>query len=167
MVDRGTGRTHRAEAGQRRGQTRPLAESEDGEVRPPRSPLGLVHADPVQPRMQRSGELARRVVHVVEDEHPDARGLAVVSFVELDRPRFVSRGFELGPDRLDIGSGPRSEEGEGEMEILARHEPMAPRRKERLPGDEPVEHVSGQREGAEEPNGVTSPDASSGVHTRS
>ena len=71
-------------------------------MRQPRPSLRLVHADPLEPRVHRSGELARRIVHVVEDEHPDARGLAVPALVEHDRSRRGSGGFELGPDRLDV-----------------------------------------------------------------
>jgi hypothetical protein len=151
MVDGGTGRTDRAETGQWRQEARPLTEPDHGEVREPRPLFGLVHAEPVKSLVNLAGEFRRCPFVVVEDEHPDAARLAVAVLAEHDRPCGGCGGLQLSPDRLDVARGPGAEEGQGDVEVVARNEPMLAGRKERLPGDEAPDHVLGQGKSAKEP----------------
>ena len=106
MVDSGSGRTERAEAGELRSEPRPLAESDDGEVRQPRPLLGLVHAEPVQTLVKPAGQLTRRTTVVVEDEHSDAARLTVTPLAEVVRRRPGRGRLQLRPDRLDVACRP-------------------------------------------------------------
>jgi hypothetical protein len=164
MVDSCTGRTDRAEAGQRRTEPWPLPEPDDREVRQPRTPLGLVHAEPLEPVVEVTRQLSSGTVLVIEDEHPDAARLSIAAFAEGDRSRPGCGRFELGPDRLDLMGRPRAEEGERDVEVVAPDGPIRTGRQARLPGDEAVEHVFGQGESAEEPDRVIALDATSRIH---
>jgi hypothetical protein len=164
MVDSGTGRTDRAEAGGRRSEPRPPSEPDDREVRQPRPPLRLVHAEPVEPVVEITRQLSSGTVLVVEHEHPDAARLPVAAFAKDDRPRPGCGRFELGPNRLDLVERPRAEEGERDVEVLAPDGSIRTGRQEPLPGDEAVEHVLGQGESAEEPDRVIALDATSRIH---
>src|SRR5439155_3687516 len=84
MVDSGPGRTDRPELGRLRGKAGSLPKPDDREVREPRPPLRLVHAEPLEAGVQASGETPRRAALVVEDEHPDAPCLAVAARTEDD-----------------------------------------------------------------------------------
>ena len=166
MVDSGTGRTDRAEAGQRRTEPWPLPEPDDREVRQPRTPLRLVHAEPVEPVVEVTRQFSSGTVLVVEDDHPDAARLSIAAFAEDDRSRLGCGRFELGPDRLDVVGRPRAEEGERDVEVVAPDGSMRTGRKARLPLDKTVEHVLGQGESAEEPDRVTALDATRRIHAR-
>src|SRR5213592_434818 len=166
MVDSGTGRTDRAEPGQRWSESRPLAEPDDREMRQPRTTLRLVDPEPAEALVEVTCQLPGGAVLVVEDDHPDAARLAIAALAEHDRPRSGCGCFELGPDRLDLARRPRAEEGQGDVEVGARDGSMGAGRKAGLPGDEAVEHVVGQGESAEEPDRVIALDATSGTHAR-
>jgi hypothetical protein len=164
MVDSGTGRTDGAETGQRRSEPRPLSEPDDREVRQPRTPLGFVHAEPMEPPVEVTRQLSRRTVLVVEHEHPDGARFSVAAFAKDDRSRPGCGRFELGLDLLDLAGRPRAEEGERDVEVVAPDGPIRTGRQARLPGDEAVEHVFGQGESAEEPDRVIALDATSRIH---
>jgi hypothetical protein len=166
MVDSGTGRSDRPEVGQRRCEARTLAEPDDREVRQPRTPLGLVDAEPMEPALEVTRELPCGIVLVVEDEHPDAPRLPIAALAEQDRARSGCCCLELGPDPIDLAGRARSEKGKRDVQVVASDRSIRAGRKSRLPGDEAIEAVLGQREGAKEPHRVIAPDATSGSHAR-
>jgi hypothetical protein len=143
MIESGIGRTERAELGERRPEPRALPEADDGEMRKPRPLLSLVQAEPFEPRVEILRQRSRRTVLVVEDEHPDAPGLAVPGDGEASLSRGPGRLPEGARDRRDIGGGPPPEEGQRDVEIGADDSPYAPAFRELapLPLDEAVEDV--------------------------
>src|SRR5947209_20091991 len=102
MIESGTGRTERAQAGKRRSEAwRPL-EAQHGEVRKPRPLLPLVDPEPLQALVQVARQGRRSALLVVEDEHAHAARLAVAAGSEDDL-RSGGGGLPQGPrDRVDL-----------------------------------------------------------------
>src|SRR5438128_8545102 len=169
MIESGVGRTERAELGERRGEPRALAEPDDGEVRKPAAALPLVHAQPLEPPVEVVGERDRPSALVVEDEHADAPRLAVAGDGESGAPGGRGRLPELAGDRGDIRGGSAPEEGQGDVEVRPDDaaDAVSFGKRPAAPGDEAVEDVVGETQGAEEPDRRIAPHATDRIHTRS
>src|SRR5581483_4004421 len=166
MVDRGPGRTDRAEPGERRGEPLTLAEPHDREVRQPGPRLRLVDPEAREALVHLAGEPGGGTVLVAEDDHPAAPGLAVAELVQDDRPRAPGRGGQLPGDRVPLGRRPRAETRHRDMEARPPNHPVPARGKRFLPRHQPVDRLPGKRERAEEPLRAISGDATSRIHTR-
>src|SRR5918912_1443921 len=153
MIESGVGRTERPELRQRRGESRPVAEADDGEVRKPRPLLALVDAELLEPQMEGVRHGRRPVFLVGEDEHPDAAGLAVAGYVEAGRSRCRGRLPKCSCDRRHLRRRPPPEEGERDVEVRPDDPPHASPLGKLAPSplDEAVEDVVGKAQGAEEP----------------
>ena len=75
--------------------------------------------------MQAGGERPGLAREVTERDHPDAPGLAPRAGLEGDRPRGGDRLAERGHDRGQLGARAVTEEGERDVEHLARKQPAA------------------------------------------
>src|SRR5205085_4871800 len=113
--------TDLAEVKQRGVQPGHAAETEQGDVREPRSLLAPVHPEPLEAGEDVESEAPGVTAHVVEDEHADAAGLAVAAQIEPDRACGGSGGAQLTPDRLGLFGGTAAEERDRGVEIVARH----------------------------------------------
>ncbi|HYZ77295.1 MAG TPA: hypothetical protein VE596_07955 [Gaiellaceae bacterium] len=86
-------------------------------MRKPRSLLGLVHPEPLEPPVEvlRQGRRAR--LFVVEDEHSDAAGLSVASHLEACRSRLCGRLSKGFCDGRHLRSRPPPEESQRDVEV--------------------------------------------------
>lgn len=84
--------------------------------------------------------------------------LPVAAHAELDFPGLGSSGPQLFGDALAVGSRPVPEEGERDVQVFARHD-SARAELCRLPFGKAVERVVAQLQRAEEPESVTTGDA--------
>src|SRR5438105_2693968 len=171
MVESGVGRTERSEVGERRGEPRALPEPDDGEVREPRPPVALVHAQPLEPLVEVARERGGAAVLVVEHEHADAPRLAVPHDGEASglggRGGFAQRTR----DRRSLLARPATEERQRDVEVRADDaadaDPSPLRKRASAPRDEPVQDVVRKTKGAEEPERRIAPHATGRIHTRS
>src|SRR6185503_1396692 len=76
-VDSRIGRTHRAEALERRLQAGAFPEARDGDVRQPCPPLAPVDAEPLEALAEVVRDHGRRTAVVLVDDHPDVPRLVV------------------------------------------------------------------------------------------
>src|SRR5439155_3144271 len=150
MIESGVGRTEGPEGRKRRREAWRPPEPQDGEVREPATLLGLVHAEPPEALVQVAREVAGRVALVVEDEHPDASGLAVADRLEADGSGGRGGGSQLCGDRLDLLARTVAQEGERDVRMLVRDE-AAVGQAAALPAGENLGDVAGKAETAEEP----------------
>src|SRR5438132_3612329 len=161
MIESGTGRTERAQAGKRRSEAwRPL-EAQHGDVRTPRPLLPLVDSEPLQTLVQVARQGRRPALLVVEDQHADAARLAVAMGREDD---LRSRGGRLPQgtrDRVDLFRRSMAEEGERDVQMVAAECPSLGGQILALPADERFDCLVRQSERTEEPEPFTALDASS------
>jgi hypothetical protein len=128
-------------------------------VRKPRAFLALVDAEGLETVEKTAGEVPALACRVVEHEHRDATGLAITAWREDDLAGVPGGCPECGRDRGELGSGSVPEEGERDVEMLARHDP-AVAELPGLPGLDPVEDVVGQTKTAEEAKALIALDVS-------
>src|SRR5207248_8882101 len=114
-----------------------------GEVREPATLLRLVHAEQPEPLMQVAREVAGRIALVVEDEHPDASGLAVAHRLEADRSGGRGGGSQLPGDRFDLLARTVAQERDRDMQVLARDD-AALGQIVALPAGEDIGDVAGE-----------------------
>src|SRR5262249_36031627 len=145
-VSSSLGRHHGPQLRQRRAREAwSLLEAAHGDVREPAVALGLAEQVALQPERQPLRALVPR-----EDEHGDAACLAIPPELERRRRRLRAaagqRVDDLGHPRLGLAA----EEGEGEVEVVARDGPPS-RAEAGLPGCDRVGGLAGEPEPAEEP----------------
>src|SRR5438132_12698613 len=112
MHNSGIGQLHSAELRDRRVEPRLLAEANDGDVRKPRTPLGLVDAELVEPAVNILRDPRRLSAFVPADEHADGARLAVSRRNEHRRLGADSRLAQRTGDRLELASRARPEKRE-------------------------------------------------------
>src|ERR1044071_5687266 len=95
-----------------RGESCPLLEAENRDVRQPGPGLAAVDAEPLEAPLEVVGEPPGSAVAVVAHEHPDALRLAVVNRAELERRGGRRRAAERLPDHGHLRRGSRAEERE-------------------------------------------------------
>ena len=112
--------------------------------------FGLVDAETVEALVQVAGQSGGLPALVVQGEHPDAAGLAVARHLEDDGPRGCGGRAEHAEDVGNAVGRCGAEDGEREMEVLARHD--APGGDVLvLPAHDVVHDVVGKAQRAEEP----------------
>lgn len=111
-------------------------------MRKPRTLLALVDAESLETAEEPLGEPTGFPSCVVENEHPDAPRLAIAPRRKRDLTRFTGGASEGGSDRGQLGRRAPSEEGERDVEMLARNDPAVAKIRG-LPGRDAVEDVRG------------------------
>jgi len=167
MVDSGFGRTDLAQIGERRPQSGRAPEAHDREVWKPWTLLPLVHAERLQPLVEIGSQRGRAPVLVVEDEHPNASGLAIHADGETRRNRARARVPQAAPDRVDLDGGTVTEKGEGDVNVAGSDDTdvAGVREDVALPVREALAGVLGKAKADEEPQSVTAGDATTGCAT--
>src|SRR5581483_10335372 len=132
-----------------------------------RSPLRLVDAEPVEAAREIVCQRGGSAVLVVEDEHPDAAGLAIAASGERDRTGRSSRRLQLASDRVELERGAGAEEGERDVQVGRRHRAEVAVRQPSLPRDDAPDGVVRERERAEKANAGIALDATSARHPSS
>jgi len=145
-------------------QSRTVAEAHGGEVQQPPSALAPVHAKCFQARLKVVSERCRCTGGVAEHEHPHTLRLAVPVDRELDRGGFPGGGLQSRDDAFELTSGPGAEKGQGDVQVLARHDTQhllvcRLAQLELLPGDDGVEDVRREPEGEKETKPFIAPHA--------
>jgi hypothetical protein len=112
---------------------------------PPVDPERLEAAE--QLVRQRSGPL----LEIVEDEHPDTPRLSVALHAGHGPPGPACGLAQSPHDGLEVLGRPGAEEGQGDVQVLARDDPPTARELPSLPGDELLDRLVGQAERTEEP----------------
>ena len=128
----------------------------------PRSRLGLVDAEPIQPLMKAGRQPGPTAARVLEDEHADGAGFAVAHRVEHERRGLASGLAQCPENALEVRARPRAEEGEGDMEAL---DGAASGQVLLSPVDQSVDNRVGELEGEEEPEPFIPADGSGSAHT--
>jgi hypothetical protein len=119
-------------------------------VRQPGPIFAAVDAEALQPSLDVPGEPSRAAPLIFEDEHADASRLAIPRGRETNFGRPAGSIAQRTGDRLDLSRRPVPEEGEGDMQVFARHHTHA-RQLLALPVADLVEDVVGQAQREEEP----------------
>ena len=163
MVDRRIGRTESPEIGHRRLESRRRAEAQDRDMWKPRSLLPLVHAELLQPLGEARCQAPALACLVLQDDHADAPSLAVALWGEDDFAGRSSRIPKSAGDSLELRGGPGAEEGERDVEMLARDDSPAAK-VFGLPTAEGVQHGIREPKGTEETQAVTAPDGTGRAH---
>src|SRR5262249_50280815 len=167
MVRSRIGRPHlAAEIGQGRLQPRPLTKANHRDVWEPRPPLALVDAEPLQALMEIVRQGARTTARVAQGEHADAPGLAIALRHEPDWPRTCGGIPQRLEDGLQLGHRTVTEEGEREVQVVARND-SAVAEVLLLPAGQRLEHRLGETEGTEQARALTTLQASGEFHTSS
>src|SRR5581483_3554841 len=89
-------------------------------MRQPRPALAPVDGERLQARLDVVRERRRECALVVEDEHPDAARLAVALEAEPQAARTRGGVAQRADDRLQLPCRPVAEEGERDVQVLAR-----------------------------------------------
>ena len=128
-------------------------------MREPRALLALVDAEGFESVEEAAGEVTTLACRVVEDEHRDAPGFAIAARREHDLARVPCGCPECGRNCGKLDGGSMAEEGERDVEMLARDDPAVAELLS-LPGFDPVEDVVGKTKAAEETKALIALDAS-------
>src|SRR5664279_1669732 len=166
MVDSSLGRTDLPQGGQLGMQARRSAKTENSDVWKPGASLAPVAADLFESLLNGLRHACRLAARVLEYEHADASRLAVAAEIERHRPGAGGGASDDLGDRLDLRTWARSEEGDGEMELLGRNEARANLSQLRqLPGGDALTVVGRKRVGDEEAYSLIAAHASARIHT--
>ena len=163
MVDRRVGRTESPEIGHGRLEPRRRAEAQDRDMRKPRSLLPLVHVELLQPLGEPRCQAPALARFVLQHQHADAPSLPVALRGEDDLAGLSSRIPESAGDRFELRGGPGAEEGERDMEMLARDDSPAAKAFG-LPTAEGVQDSIREPKGTEETQAATAPDGTGRAH---
>ena len=132
-------------------------------MRKPGALLALVYTEFLEPLEQALRELPAFPRPVLEDDHADAPRLAVAQGGEDNLTGRSSRLSKSSGDGIELRGRPGAEEGERDVEMLARD--FAPTAE--LLGLPPLEAIDNgvrEPEGAEETQAVMAPDGTGRAH---
>src|SRR5581483_7715662 len=146
---------------------RPVAEAGDRDVRKPGAPLAAVDAERLEPLLDVVCECRRAPADVGEHHHRHGPRLAVAVDSEPVVALRRRGGAERVDDRGQLGRRAVAEEGERDVQVVARHDAEAGRERAGLPAREIVEHVVRELQREKEPETLIAPDASGRGHTES
>lgn len=132
-------------------------------MRKPRPPLSLEHTELLQLVGKARCQAAGFARLVLQDDHADAPSLPVALGGEDDLTGSSSRIPESAGDRPELLGRPGAEEGERDVEMLARDDP-AVAKEFGLPAPEGVEDVVREPKRTEETQAVTAPDGTGRAH---
>src|SRR5579863_2956520 len=99
-ISSSVGRNERSLRWRRRTEPRRIAPPRDSEMRQPRAPLTFVDGEIFEPRLNIVRDRGGVATGIVEDEHPDAAGLAVPHGREPNLPRAGRDVTQHGDDRV-------------------------------------------------------------------
>jgi hypothetical protein len=120
-------------------------------MREPAARLPPVDAEGLEAAEEILRQRGRPPLEVVQDEHPDAPRLAETLHAE-DGPPDPACGLAQGPhDGLEFLGRPGAEEGQGDVQVLARDDAPAARELPSLPRNQLLDRLLGQAECTEEP----------------
>ena len=119
-------------------------------MREPRPSLALVDPEALQPVEQILREPGRRTGQILQDEHPDTPGFAVLLRQKADRLGGCGGFAQRVGDPGKLAGRPVAQEGEREVQVLTRDDP-AVTQVALLPPGQRVERSRGKPQRAEEP----------------
>lgn len=163
MIESRFGRTNPAEVGRNRPQPGSSPEAKHSEMSKPGAFLRPIQAESLEAVLETAGEICRPAALVLEDEHPDAPGLAVLLHAKHD-PLLdpADRLAERVDDLVDAIGRRTPQESEGDVQVRRAHETSSGGAGELLllPANDGLDHVSREGERAEEADSLIAHDAS-------
>lgn len=125
--------------------------------------LALVDAELLEPQHEAACEEVRVARLVLgEDDHADPDGLPVAQSPKGRAPGLPGRSPHRAGDRLSLRGRSAAEEGERDVQVIAREDADAVRARDLplLPGDEALDGGLGEAKGDEEPKALIAGNAS-------
>jgi hypothetical protein len=163
MIESRFGRTDLAKVGRNWTQPGSSPEAKHSEMSQPGAFLSPVQTESLEAGLEPAGETRSPAALVLEDEHPDTPGLAVLPHAEHDlllQP--AGSPGERADDLVDSIGGRTPQEREGDVQVLRAHEAGSSGAGELLllPLNDALDDVRRKGERAEEADSLIAHDAS-------